>query len=311
MKENVYFYNKVQSKKFTEKVNPFKLYSPTLQLSGHKSEVLCGKFSNNGLFYCTGGGDKNIKIWDIFDNCKNVNDLIGHSNAIMDICFNEDDNILISASADKCVMIWDLYKGVRIKKIKDHSNVVYNVDCKDDIVLSSSEDNKSIFYDIRSKDKKVINHKYQILSSVFGNDDKIYFGGIDNLIHVYNLKMDAIEFTISGHNDTILCLRYNRNNNSLLSNSIDGEIKMWKMNNFDCTTYNIPDNKNVFTKCCWKNNEEFCISENKNILIFNSKSLISSNYSGHEGIINEIDYNKQFSIIGTVSSDHTAIIGEK
>jgi hypothetical protein len=38
------------------------------------------------------------------------------------------------------------------------------------------------------------------------NGDKVYIGGIDNDIRVYNIAEQKIEDTISGHQDTISSL---------------------------------------------------------------------------------------------------------
>ena len=54
-------------------------------LSGHSSTVLCSKFSPDGTLLATAGLDKDILIWDIYDNCKNFSQMSGHKNAILDI----------------------------------------------------------------------------------------------------------------------------------------------------------------------------------------------------------------------------------
>jgi WD40 repeat protein len=110
-------------------LNPLKLYSPVISLTGHKGEVYSGSFSNEGYLYASAGFDKSIMIWEVFDeNCKNIQTLTGHSNAIMQLKWSQDDSKIYSCSADKTVSIWDVYECKRIRKLKGHEAFVNSLD---------------------------------------------------------------------------------------------------------------------------------------------------------------------------------------
>src|SRR5690606_19680271 len=103
----------------------FKIYSPTILLQGHKSEIYTGKFSNEGFLYSTGGHDKSLMLWEVYeDNCRNITTLQGHTNAILELVWSQDDSKIFTASADKTVGIWDVYEAKRIKKFKGHDSFV-------------------------------------------------------------------------------------------------------------------------------------------------------------------------------------------
>jgi Prp8 binding protein len=106
-----------------------KIYSPNILLSGHKGEIYTGKFSNEGYLYATGGHDKTIMLWEVYEEtCRNITSLSGHSNAILEVKWSQDDSKLFSCSADKTVSVWDVYESKRLKKFKGHDSFVNCID---------------------------------------------------------------------------------------------------------------------------------------------------------------------------------------
>jgi Prp8 binding protein len=101
------------------------LYSPSILLTGHTGEIYTGKFSNEGFLYASAGYDRKIMVWEVFEEkCRNLTTLVGHNNAILEVCWSQDDSKIFSSSADKTVSIWDLYEAKRIKKLKGHDSYV-------------------------------------------------------------------------------------------------------------------------------------------------------------------------------------------
>jgi Prp8 binding protein len=101
------------------------LYNPTIMLSGHQGEIFTGKFSNEGFLYASAGFDRQINIWEVFEEkCRNITTLQGHNNAILDLTWSQDDSKIFSVSADKTVSVWDIYESKRLKKLKGHENYV-------------------------------------------------------------------------------------------------------------------------------------------------------------------------------------------
>ena len=95
----------------------FKLYAPSVLLNGHKGDVYTGKFSREGFLFASAGYDRDIQLWEVFDeNCRNITTLRGHTNAILELTWSQDDSKVFTCSADKTVGIWDVYESKRIKK---------------------------------------------------------------------------------------------------------------------------------------------------------------------------------------------------
>lgn len=114
----------VRTENIFEKQN-MKLYNPTIMLSGHKGEIYSGKFSNQGFLYASGGYDRNLMVWEVFEeSCKNLTTMHGHNNAILELVWSQDDSKIFTCSADKTVSVWDVYESKRLKKLKCHESFV-------------------------------------------------------------------------------------------------------------------------------------------------------------------------------------------
>jgi Prp8 binding protein len=86
------------------------------------------KFSTCGDFLASAGYDKQIFLWDVFEEkCSNFLNLKGHTNAVLDLSWSCDSTRLYSCGADHTVNIWDLVEGKRIKKLKGHEGIVNGV----------------------------------------------------------------------------------------------------------------------------------------------------------------------------------------
>lgn len=334
MNSQTLFFNNAQNKQYSENPLEFKLrnynlklYAPTIQLNSHKGELYSGRFSREGLLYATAGFDKVINIWDVFDEkCKNIFTLDGHSNAVTDLSWSYDDSIIASSSADKSIMLWDVYKTTRIKKLKEHSNVVNSVSFNrqnSEVMVSSGEDCRLIMWDLKQR-KSVLNftHNSQLTSCfVTNSNERIYFSGIDNQIHCYNTKINKIEYSLVGHSDTITGIDLNSNQNKMISNSLDGSIRVWDLTNLNedkCEKilYGSSNNfeKNLI-RCRWSKDDKYiaCGSASCHVIIWKADGISDQPIlalAGHKGTVNDVDFSKYGNIVASASSDFSAILGE-
>ncbi len=107
----------------------FKIYSPTILLNGHKGDIFTGKFSREGFLFASAGYDRDIQLWEVFDEkCRNITTLTGHTNAILELTWSQDDSKVYTCSADKSIGVWDIYESKRIKKFKGHESFVNCLD---------------------------------------------------------------------------------------------------------------------------------------------------------------------------------------
>lgn len=306
-----------------------KTFSDTVQLSGHKSEIYSGKFSKDGELYATGGNDKEINIWETFHSqLRNLTSFPNaHSNSILEICWGKGNTFLYSCSADKSLKIWDIFESKLVKKYKNHDNFIYSLDVfNDKLICSVGEDSKLILNDPRSKSPThEEKFKFQLLTTKFNHKgDEIYIGGIDNQIKKFNIKTNTIDkdYTLIGHTDTVTGISISNNDNYLLSNSMDNTLCIWDLRPFvrggnrlvKVLRGHVHSFERNLLRCAWSYDDNLvsCGSADRCVHIWDvDTGELLYNLYGHNGSVNEVDFNSANSeIIGSVSSDHTAIIGK-
>ena len=306
-----------------------KTFSDTVQLSGHKSEIYTGKFSKDGELYATAGNDKEINIWETFHpQLRNLTSFPNaHSNSILEICWGKDNSFIYSCGADKSVKIWDIFESKLVKKYKNHDSFIYSLDVyNDNLICSVGEDSKLILNDPRAKNPiHEEKFKFQLLTSKFNHKgDEIYLGGIDNQIKKFNIKTNTIDkdYSLIGHTDTITGISISNNDNYLLSNSMDNTLCIWDLRPFvkggnrlvKVLRGQVHSFERNLLRCAWSHDDNLvsCGSADRCVHIWDvDTGELLYNLYGHNGSVNEVDFNSaNGEIIGSVSSDHTAIIGK-
>lgn len=72
--------------------------------------------------------------------------------AVTSVKWGSDGGNVFSASADKSVVVWDSETGTRVKKGRDHVDVVSDVDpCTNapELFVTGSEDGSALLWDAR------------------------------------------------------------------------------------------------------------------------------------------------------------------
>ena len=208
-----------------------RLFSPSVQLLGHKSEVYTTKFSPCGNYLASGGNDRQIFLWDIFDpQCKNSGLLKGHGNSVLELCWSRDSNVIYSCGADRTLCVWDVPECTRIRKYRDHENIVNGLDATkvgSEMVVTASDDFTVKLWDPREKIPiQTQTMTYQVTCVRFSpNNEYVFFGGLDNQIKAWNIRTNKIDYSLIGHTDTITGIAVSGDGKMLLSNSIDYSLK--------------------------------------------------------------------------------------
>lgn len=222
--------------------------APTIKLTGHQGDVYCTKFSRCGNYIASAGRDRNLLVWDVFDEkCRNLGVCKGHKNAILDLKWDvelEDEFYsrqaprLHSCSADKTLITWDSADFQRVRSYKGHTDIVNALDCSykaegiqgtQDLLASASDDGTVKIWDTRqSKFSSSFKLGYQVMSIAFSkNNEILFFGGLDNSIRALNLRTHKLEYTLLGHTDTVTGLALSNRGDLLLSNAMDNTVRTW------------------------------------------------------------------------------------
>eukprot|EP01112_Ceratiomyxa_fruticulosa_P017786 TRINITY_DN5605_c0_g1_i1.p1 TRINITY_DN5605_c0_g1~~TRINITY_DN5605_c0_g1_i1.p1 ORF type:complete len:343 (-),score=65.81 TRINITY_DN5605_c0_g1_i1:14-1042(-) len=301
------------------------LNAPIMLLTGHKAEVNSVRFSPNGEFIATAGGDKEIFFWNTYGDCLNYLVLPGHQGSILEVSWSGDGTKIASASADKTVAFWDVEHGERIKKCKEHNSFVNSCDVSkrgSPMIVSGSDDTSCRVWDPRVKASvHVLSHRFPVTAVAFSDAGELVFtGGIDNQIRVWDLRRGDIIYTLFGHEDTITGLRLSPDGSYILSNSMDNTARI-----FDIRPYAPAERQlKVFTgiqhtfeknllRCAWSHNGERVAAGSGDRFVYiwdTSSRRLLYKLPGHAGSVNDLDFHPKEPIIASASSDRTVYLGE-
>lgn len=61
---------------------------------------------------------------------------------------------------------------------------------------------------------------------------QVIAGGIDNVVKIWDLRKDSIVYRMHGHQDTITGMSLSHEGGLLLTNSMDGSLRVWDVRPF-------------------------------------------------------------------------------
>jgi len=315
------------------------LASPTMQLTGHAGSVYALSYSPNGSALLSASFDKTCLLWDAESGrYGNYNVLAGHKNAVLDCCFVSDD-VAATCGADKTVQLWDTYTGKRLRRWQDHKSIVNSVAAvSSNTVASVGDDGNCCVFDVRQRrPAQVLEDEYPLLA-VAATSSNVYTGGIDNLVHCWDLR-GAIGggpggtgkkvYSLKGHTDTITSLAIHPQQTHILSNSMDCTLRSWDIRpfvesgksaggakrhskTFRGHTHNA---ERGLLKCCWSADDGkmvSCGSADKQVHIWDEYSEQELyTLPGHRGCVNAVTFHPtQTNVVASGSSDKHIFVGE-
>ena len=82
-------------------------------------------------------------LWRTSGDCDNYGILNGHKQAVLDLHWARDSQVLFSASADMQLASWDVETGVRIRRHPGHEEIINSMDVSkrgEEMLVSGSDD---------------------------------------------------------------------------------------------------------------------------------------------------------------------------
>ena len=319
------------------------LPSLTLQLTGHKGSVYGLEYSPAGRTLCSASFDMTCLLWshssggaddeEQLESYQNFNVLQGHKNAVLD-CHWCDEDTVVTCGADKTVQLWDALTGKRLRKWQEHSGIVNAcavVSEDDAVVVSASDDGCCLLWDRRQKrstgilsvaaDYDDTTPSFPV-TAVAAHSDYVYTGGLDNLIHCWDLRTKRKVYSMKGHTDSITCLALHPEKTHLLSNSMDHSLRTWDIRPFvsakskrHCKTFtgHKHNAEKGLLKCSWSPNGSMVTAGSADKMVhiwdeFSTQELYL--LPGHKGCVNTVVFHPTENVIASGASDKHIFVGE-
>lgn len=200
---------------------------------------------------------------------------------------------------------WDLETGQRVRRHMGHEEIINCLDISkrgQELLVSASDDGCIGIWDPRQKDAiEYLETDLPITAvalSEAGNE--IYSGGIDNTIHVWDLRKKGVVYSMAGHTDTITSLQVSPDSQTLLSNSHDSTVRTWDIRPFAPTNRHVRTydgapvglEKNLI-RASWdpKGEKIAAGSGDRSVVVWdvNSEKLLYK-LPGHKGTVNDVRF---------------------
>ena len=253
--------------------------------------------------------------------------LTGHRNAVLEVQWMPDGTQLLSCSADKTVRAWDAETGASLKQMKEHAGVVNSV-CParrgPPLLVSGADDGVTKLWDLRVRRcVQSCVSRFPVTAVAFADAaDAVYAGGLDNEVHVWDLRTQEVTMTLAGHSDSITGIAVSGDGAHVLSNSMDNTLRIWDVRPFvkdpaqRCTKVlkgHAHNFEKTLLRCSWSPDDKKVSagSADRNVYIWDVESGNPLyKLPGHKGAINEVVFHPSEPIVASCSSDKTIFLGE-
>jgi WD40 repeat protein len=230
-------------------------------LAGHESRINAIHFSADNKYIATTSYDKTARIWNFTGACVAV--LKGHTGFLRDIGFSPDNLSVVTSSDDATARIWDL-SGKELQVLAKHTGGITRSDFTPDgrFIITVSDDGSAIIWGNslplqkihtgQSEDarpafdpgkKAIVIKEIQAGIGCIGHfaisqDSKYMAVGSDDGISQVRSIGGELLFELKRHSAAIREIRFAGGNDTIVTASADGMIKIWVLRNNECEIIN-------------------------------------------------------------------------
>lgn len=181
------------------KVRPVTRCTDTLP--GHTDAILHVQYSPSGLHLASGGGDTTVRFWNTNTNLPRFT-CRGHRNHVLTVSWSPDGVNFASGDKSGSVIVWDPKTGESRWTYKAHSKWITGISWEPMHRNSSCE--------------------------------RFCTSSKDGLVKVLNLRLQRVVFTLSGHTDSVECVKWG-GEGLIYTASRDRTIKVWGAEDTEAT----------------------------------------------------------------------------
>ena len=269
-------------------------------LQGYDNYVSAITFRADSRLLVTGHYDQTVRVWNAMTG-KCIHILRGHQDQVNNLAFCQNGQDLMSQSFDKTIKFWNLKSGQYFKNISLESL---------DLGLFSPDRNFFFQWKQGVGEKGVSIHVWDLqkeeLTKIFPADfkrlwimsispDDKYLAHLtknDRAIKIWEIGTGSPSFTLSGHTDSIYCISFNLDKNTIASGSYDRTIRLWSLKTGECINTFCGHTDRVYS-IAFSPNRQFIASggKDKSIRFWEIESGECLNkLEGHTGSINKIHF---------------------
>ncbi|KAG5504125.1 hypothetical protein GH5_04988 [Leishmania sp. Ghana 2012 LV757] len=178
-------------------------------LDGHSEAVLVVSFSADSQVLATGGGDNEIRIWDM-NTLTPVQELKAHTSWVQVLSWSPDGRYLVSGSKDGVLATWTHngdYGSFKCKKQKAHTHYVSHVSWEplhrnpqcDRFVSASKDASLKVWNVATGLLRSLSGHQSCVTCVKWGGENRIYSSSQDRTVIVWDAATGSPWCVLRGH----------------------------------------------------------------------------------------------------------------
>ncbi|CAN5384927.1 hypothetical protein BH10BAC4_BH10BAC4_01710 [soil metagenome] len=193
-----------------------------LLLSQDGKELIKGKFGTK------------VKRWDIATG-KSVMEYDGHKKAVLSYDLSKDGKTMLTGGGDGKIILWNAKTGDSIQTIQSYQHPIFAIHFNEDETqaVSSSWDGTMKIHDLKNG-KRLQLFDFQKEGSAYNilwaKNDLYLITSHGNALKMWEVDTQTPVRDFIGHQELITSLHLNNDQNTILSSSEDGSIRLWDIN---------------------------------------------------------------------------------
>ncbi|KAF3203339.1 pre-mRNA-splicing factor prp46 [Orbilia oligospora] len=200
-------------------------------ISGHLGWVRSIEVEPNNQWFCTGAGDRTIKIWDLASGSLRLT-LTGHISTVRGLAVSPRHPYLFSCAEDKMVKCWDLEQNKVIRHYHGHLSGVYALALHPNlnVLVTTGRDAVARVWDMRTRASVMVltGHKGTVGAvRTQEADPQVITGSMDSTIRLWDLAAAKTMAVLTHHKKAVRTLAIHPKEFTFASGSADN-IKQWK-----------------------------------------------------------------------------------
>lgn len=232
-------------------------------IAGHLGWVRALAVEPGNQWFCTGAGDRTVKIWDLASGNLKLT-LTGHISTVRGLAVSPRHPYLFSCGEDKMVKCWDLESNRVIRHYHGHLSGVYSLALHPtlDVLVTSGRDGVARVWDMRTRTNVMVLSGHQgTVSSVVTQeaDPQVITGSMDSTVRLWDLAAGKTMAVLTHHKKSVRTITTHPKEFTFASGSADN-IKQWKcpegafMQNFEgfggiVNTLSVNEDDILFSGC--------------------------------------------------------------
>ncbi|XP_055952789.1 WD repeat-containing protein 5-like [Argiope bruennichi] len=269
-------------------------------VKAHNEELSAVKFSNSGDWLASCSWEPVINLWTIDDDHFHLRTYLrGHKMGVSDVAFSSDNSQLASASDDKTVKIWDICNAKCIRTFTGHSNFVFCITFRGDLILSGSDDKTAKLWDKRIGEciRNIQYHSERVTSVDFSQrNNTMLTSSMDHTCAFHEFRTTKlVDFFVES--DAVSYAKFIGSGKRVTVSTHDSVIKLW-----DCSKRRVVKKYeghlnatySVFSHISHANSFIASGSEDQSIYLWYPKSEeIAQVLEGHEDAVLSVQFHPQ------------------